>query len=59
MCAKLKEDNAMELRTDINALLRKARVPKPNLTKKERIGLLQLKKDKDKVILTATREWAW
>ena len=55
MCTKLKEDNAMELRADINALLRKARAPKPNLTKEERIGLLQLKKDKDKVVLTADK----
>ena len=35
MCSKLKEDDAMALRTDINALLRKAKIPKPNLTKKK------------------------
>ena len=33
MCGKLKEEDAMALRTDINALLRKAKIPKPNLTK--------------------------
>ena len=54
MCSKLKED-AMELRSDINSLLRKAQVPKPNLTKWERIGLAQLKKDKDRIILTADK----
>ena len=39
MCGKLKEEDAMALRTDINALLRKAKIPKSNLTKEERIGL--------------------
>ena len=55
MCPKLKEDDAMELRADINSLLRKGKVPKPNLTKQERIGLTQLKKDQDGVILTADK----
>ena len=55
MCTKLKEEDAIKLRADINTLLRKARMPKPNLTKEERIGLLQLKKDKDKVVLTADK----
>ena len=55
MCSKLKEEDAIELRSDINSLLRKAQVPKPNLTKQERVGLAQLKKDKDRVILTADK----
>ena len=42
-------------RTDINALLRKAKIPKPNLTKEERIGLTQLKKDQFRVVLTADK----
>ena len=46
MCSKLREDEAMELRADINALLRKSKAPKSNITKEERIGLAQLKKDK-------------
>ena len=45
----------MGLRLDVNALLRKATAPKPNLTKEERIGLAQLKRDKDRVILTADK----
>ena len=55
MCLKLKEEDAMELRSDINALLRKTKAPKPNLTRQEGIGLAQLKKDKDRVILTAEK----
>ena len=45
----------MELRADVNSLLRRAKVPKANITKQERIGLSQLKKDKDRVILTADK----
>ena len=59
MCPKLKEENAMELRADINSLLRKAKVPKSNLTGQEKIGLSQLKKDKDRLILTADKGWLW
>ena len=55
MSSKLKEEEAMELRSDINALLRKAKTPQPNLTRQERIGLAQLRKDKDRVILTADK----
>ena len=52
---KLKEKEAMELRADINCFLWKAEVPKPNLTKQERLGLALLKKDKDRIILTANK----
>ena len=55
MCGKLKEEDAMALITDKNALLRKTKIPKPNVTKEERIGLTQLKKDKDRVALTADK----
>ena len=55
MCSQLKEEDAMELRSDINALLRKAKAPKPNLTRQKSIGIAQLKKDKDRVILTADK----
>ena len=57
MCPKLKKDDAMGLRWDINSLLRKAKVPKSNLTK-QKIGLSQLKKDKDRVNLTADKDVA-
>ena len=42
-------------RTNINSLLRKAQVPKPNLTRQERLGLAQLKKDEDSIILTTDK----
>ena len=55
VCPKLKEEDAMELRADINLLLRRGKVPKDNLSKQERIGLSQLKMDKDRIILTADK----
>ena len=55
MCPKLKEKDAMELRAEVNSLLRKAQAPKPNLTKHERLGLAELKREKDRVILTADK----
>ena len=58
MCPKLREEEAMELRSDVNVLLRKAKAPKPNLTMQENIGLAELKKDKDRIILTADKEVA-
>ena len=51
--SKLKEEEAIELRSDVSALLSKAKAPKPNLSRQESIGLAQLKKDKDRIILTA------
>ena len=50
LCPKLKKEDDMELRVEVNSLLRKAQTPKPNLTKQESIGLTQLKRDKDKVM---------
>ena len=55
MCPKLKEEDASELGSNINALLRKGKVPKPNLNKQEIITLSQLKTDQDRVILTADK----
>ena len=43
---KLKEEDAAELRGEINAVLRKGKAPKTNLNKEERIALNQLRKDK-------------
>ena len=55
ICSKLKKEEGMKLRSDITALPRKVMAPQPYLTRQERIGLAQLKKDKDRVILTADK----
>ena len=40
---------------EINGILRKGKMPKPNLNKEERIALNQLRKDKDRFILTVDK----
>ena len=55
VCSKLKEDNAAELRREIKGILKKGKIPKPNLNKEERTALTQLRKDKDRVILTVDK----
>ena len=52
---KLKEEEASELKLDINTRLRKGQVPKSNLSKEERRALSQLRKDQDRVISTADK----
>ena len=42
ICPKLRDQEAQELRVDINSLLRRSQAPKTNLTNQERIGLAQL-----------------
>ena len=44
-----------ELRVEINSLLRRAQVPKSNLTKEESLGLAQLRNHKDRVVLTVDK----
>ena len=51
ICSKSKEQEVQELRADVNSLLRRVHTPKPNLTKQERRGLAQLKKDKGRLVL--------
>ena len=55
VCSKLKEEDVAELRGEINGILKKGKIPKPNLDKDERTALHQLRKDKDRVILTADK----
>ena len=55
MCPRLKEEDVAECRGKINAILRKGKTSKPNLNKEERIALKQLRKDKDRIILTVDK----
>ena len=52
---RLTNQDAEELRPDINGLLRQAHAPKPNLNKEERKVLSELKRDKDIIVLTADK----
>ena len=54
-CTKLSQQDAEELRADINRVLRSSHPPKPNLTKAQTLALRELKRDRDRIVLTADK----
>ena len=54
-CTKLSQQDAEELRADINRVLRSSHPPKPNLTKAQNSALRELKTDRDHIVLTADK----
>ena len=54
-CTKLSQQDAEELRADINRVLRSSHPPKPNLTKAQNSALRELKRDRDCIVLTANK----
>ena len=54
-CTKLSQQDAEELRADINQGLRSSHPPKPNLTKAQNLRIRELKRDKDCIVLTTDK----
>ena len=54
-CTKLSQQDAEELRADINRVLKSSHPPKPNLTKAQNLTLRELKRDRDCIVLTADK----
>ena len=54
-CTKLSQQDAEELRANINRVLRSSHTPKPNLTKAQTLALRELKRDRDCIVLTADK----
>ena len=54
-CTKLSQQDAEELRADINRVLRSSHPPNPNLTKAQNLALRELKRDRDWIVLTADK----
>ena len=54
-CTKLSQQDAEELRADINWVLRSSHPPKPNLTKAQNLAIRELKKDRDHIVLNADK----
>ena len=54
-CQNLVQGEAEELRAEVKAVLKKIHSPKPNITKEEQKALKELKKDTNRVILTADK----
>ena len=52
-CTKLGEGKAEEFRVEVKAAIKKIHKPQPNITKKERIALVELKNDPSRMVLTA------
>ena len=52
-CTTLSQQDAEELRANINLVLRSP--PKPNLTKSQNLAIRELKRDKDCIVLTADK----
>ena len=55
VCTKLGQQDAEELRPDINRVLRSSCPPKPNLTKAQSQAIRELKRDRDHIVLTADK----
>ena len=54
-CQNMAQGEAEELRAEVKAVLKKIQPPKPNITKEEQKALKELKKDTNRVILTADK----
>ena len=54
-CTKLSQQDAEELRADINQVLRSSHPPKPNLTKAQKSAIRELKRDRDCIVLRADK----
>ena len=54
-CQRLLEQDAQELRTEINHLLKKAKTLRSNITKDEKRALKGLREDKERMVLTADK----
>ena len=54
-CTKLSQQDAEELRADINRVLRYSCPTKPNLTKTQNLALRELKRDRHCIVLTADK----
>ena len=54
-CTKLEEGKAEEYRVQVKAAIQKIQKPKPNITRGERIAIVELKKDPSRIVLTADK----
>ena len=54
-CTKLSQQDAEELRAEVNRVLRSSQPPKPNLTKAQYLALRELKRDRECIVLTADK----
>ena len=61
-CQQLKQGKAEELRGEIKQIFKKTQPPKPNIMREEAKAIQEVKRDKERVILTADKGcpwWSW
>ena len=54
-CQKLLDQDVQEPRAEVNILLRRAKPPKSSISRKEKKALKELRKDQDRMVLTADK----
>ena len=54
-CTKQSQQDAEELRAEVNRVLRSSHPPKPNLTKAQNLALREFKRDRNCIVLTADK----
>ena len=59
VCQKLTEQDAQELRAEVNIMLRRTKPPKSNISREEKKALKELRADQDRMVLTADKVWPW
>ena len=55
VCTQLGQQDAEDLRADIKRVLRTSHPPKPNLIKAQSQAIMELKRDRDQIVLTADK----
>ena len=55
MCQQLKQGKAEELRGETKLILKNIQPPKPNISKEEARAIQELRRDKEKILLTANK----
>ena len=55
VCTKLGQQDAEELKAEINRVLRSSHTPKSNLTKAQSQAIRELKRDRDCIVLTSDK----
>ena len=55
LCQSLKQDEAEELRGEVKLIMKKIKPPKSNISKEETRAIKELKKDQERMVLTADK----
>ena len=57
-CQNLTEQDVQELRAEVKIILRRAKLPKSNISREEKKALKELREDQDRMVLTVDKGMA-